>query len=250
VREALDLVRLVGCDDRYPAMLSGGQQQRVALARSLVTRPGLFLLDEPLGALDRNLRERMQFELLQLQRALGVTTILVTHDQEEALTMSDLVIVMSAGRIAQIGTPEEVYDRPRTRFVAEFLGAANILACGAATADGSAQLRAVDGTTLPFRVMLSAPTAGPNLVAVRPERMTIARAVSDDEAGIRGTLAGHVFRGSSHVYEVTVPGLGVPLYVASQHDGSPSFAAELGGEVRVCWPPESGIVLEDAVGAE
>jgi spermidine/putrescine ABC transporter ATP-binding subunit len=250
VREALDLVRLVGFDERLPAMLSGGQQQRVALARSLVTRPSVFLLDEPLGALDKNLRESMQFELLQLQRALGITTILVTHDQEEALTMSDLVIVMSEGRIAQQGTPEEVYDRPRTRFVAEFLGAANIFGVSPEAGAAMARLRDSVGQPLPCRVPLAAPSASraPFLVAVRPERMSI-EAMTDpsDSSRVLGTLAGHVFRGSSHLYEVRVPGLGAPVYVATQHRGPASFDAAPGQTVALSWPAESSIVLEDPV---
>ena len=122
VSEALSLVRLPGFEDRSPAQLSGGQQQRVALARSLITSPAVLLLDEPLGALDKNLRESMQFELRQLQKRLGITTVLVTHDQEEALTMSDFVAVMNHGRVLQVGPPQEVYARPKERFVSEFLG--------------------------------------------------------------------------------------------------------------------------------
>ena len=127
VTQALATVRLAGMDARYPNQLSGGQQQRVALARSLVTNPKVLLLDEPLGALDKNLRESMQFELRQLQQTLGITTVLVTHDQEEALTMSDQVAVMRDGRLIQFGPPSDVYHRPMSRFVAEFLGASNVI---------------------------------------------------------------------------------------------------------------------------
>ena len=123
----LDLVRLQGFGARRPAQLSGGQQQRVALARSLAPRPALLLLDEPLSALDRNLRRDTREELVRLQRDLGIAFILVTHDQEEALTMADRIGVMHAGRLMQVGTPAEVYERPNTRLVAEFLGAANVL---------------------------------------------------------------------------------------------------------------------------
>ena len=127
VAEMLELVRLQGFGARRPAQLSGGQQQRVALARSLAPRPALLLLDEPLSALDRNLRRDTREELVRLQRALGIAFILVTHDQEEALTMADRIGVMHDGRLMQVGTPAEVYERPDTRFVAEFLGAANVL---------------------------------------------------------------------------------------------------------------------------
>ena len=127
VAEMLELVRLQGFGTRRPAQLSGGQQQRVALARSLAPRPALLLLDEPLSALDRNLRRDTREELVRLQRELGIAFILVTHDQEEALTMADRIGVMYAGRLMQVGTPAEVYERPNSRFVAEFLGAANVL---------------------------------------------------------------------------------------------------------------------------
>ncbi|PVE22891.1 polyamine ABC transporter ATP-binding protein [Microvirga sp. KLBC 81] len=126
-REALALVKLVGFDVRRPQQLSGGQRQRVALARALVNRPKVLLLDEPLGALDLKLREEMQVELKALQRSLGLTFIFVTHDQGEALSMSDRVAVFNAGRIVQVGTPEEIYERPRMRFVAEFVGGSNVL---------------------------------------------------------------------------------------------------------------------------
>ncbi len=127
VREALDIVRLPGVEERYPSQLSGGQQQRIALARAIVIEPDVLLLDEPLSALDANLREEMRVELKAIQDRIGVTTIFVTHDQSEALAMSDKIIVMSAGRIEQTGTPEEVYNRPASEFVAGFLGASNLL---------------------------------------------------------------------------------------------------------------------------
>ena len=127
VAAALALVALTGLEDRKPAQLSGGQQQRVALARALVVEPPVLLCDEPLGALDRKLRQQMQFELKELQRRLGVTLVFVTHDQEEALAMSDRIAVMNHGRVEQIGAPTEIYERPRTRFVADFIGEINLL---------------------------------------------------------------------------------------------------------------------------
>jgi putative spermidine/putrescine transport system ATP-binding protein len=136
VARALETVGLAGLADRYPSQLSGGQQQRVALARTLVYEPDLVLLDEPLGALDKNLREQMQVEFKRIHRELGVTMVYVTHDQTEAMTMSDRIVVMSTGRIEQIGTPSEVYFRPKTQFVASFVGDSNILQGAVATADG------------------------------------------------------------------------------------------------------------------
>src|SRR6185369_15311279 len=128
VEEALRLVRLDGLQDRRPSQLSGGQQQRVALARAVVFKPDILLLDEPLGALDRKLREQLQVELKQLQRTLGITTILVTHDQEEALSLSDRIVVLNEGRVQQIASPQDAYLRPANRFVADFLGIANFIA--------------------------------------------------------------------------------------------------------------------------
>lgn len=138
VKEALDIVRLPGVEDRYPSQLSGGQQQRIAIARAIVIEPDVLLLDEPLSALDANLREDMRVELKAIQHRIGVTTIFVTHDQSEALAMSDHIIVMSAGRVEQQGSPEEVYNSPASEFVAQFLGASNIF---------EAQVSAVDAET-------------------------------------------------------------------------------------------------------
>jgi len=140
IRRALETVGLLGMEDRHPGQLSGGQQQRVALARTLVFGPDLILLDEPLGALDKNLREQMQVEFKRIHRELGVTMIYVTHDQTEAMTMSDRIVVMSTGRIEQIGSPSEVYYRPKTKFVASFVGDSNILEGTASGGDGIVQV--------------------------------------------------------------------------------------------------------------
>jgi putative spermidine/putrescine transport system ATP-binding protein len=170
VRQALALVRLHGVATQRPHQLSGGMQQRVALARALVIRPRVLLLDEPLAALDRKLREEMRAELRDIQRSVGITTVFVTHDQHEALGLSDRIAVMSAGRIEQLGTPREVYERPATRFVADFVGASSVL-----------EARAVDGETvdlgagLRLRVALrEAPAPGRALrLLVRPERVEL-----------------------------------------------------------------------------
>ena len=155
VREMLDLVELPGYESRRPAQLSGGQQQRVALARALINHPRVLLLDEPLGALDLKLRKQMQLELKRIQTEVGITFIYVTHDQEEAMTMSDRIAVMRAGRIEQLGTPEELYERPTTAFVAGFLGVSNLLDGEVAGRDGSL----VTGA-LPDGTMLRAPADG------------------------------------------------------------------------------------------
>lgn len=174
VEAALETVRLSGFDGRRPKQLSGGQQQRVALARALVFRPRLLLMDEPLGALDKRLRELMQLEIRQLQQQLGITTISVTHDQVEALVMSDLVAVLDGGRLQQLGPPLEVYQRPANRFVADFLGESNLLLgfCRS-NADGSLQFTSKKG--LATKVGVSAAPAGEDTtcVVIRPEHIAI-----------------------------------------------------------------------------
>jgi spermidine/putrescine ABC transporter ATP-binding subunit len=252
--EALDLVQLSEYGDRFPSMLSGGQQQRVALARTLIMRPKALLLDEPLGALDKNLRESMQFELRRLQRSLGITTVLVTHDQEEALTLSDRVVVMNEGRIVQSGTPREVYDQPQTRFVAEFLGTANIFVCAPV---GDGRLARIVGVTEVSGTAVSVPIAGLDLAqsqerflfAVRPERITVStESPPADTASLRGTVRGHIFRGDNHLFEVEVPGLATVVYAQHQHANTEALAST-GDSVYLSWAPESGVVLSDRVAA-
>ena len=178
VAEALEMVRLAGYERRRPRQLSGGQQQRVALARALVNRPEVLLLDEPLGALDQKLRKEMQIELKSLQQQVGITFIFVTHDQEEALAMSDRIAVMSAGKVLQVGTPTEIYERPRCRFVAEFIGEANFVdarVTGVEPARNGADmpratLETSDGLTLRASSHISVPAGTSATVSVRPEK--------------------------------------------------------------------------------
>ena len=177
VAKVLELVRLKGFADRRPDELSGGQQQRVALARALVYEPSILLLDEPLGALDKNLREEMQFEIRRIQQTLGITTIAVTHDQQEAIMMSDRIAVMRAGRIEQIGSPTEIYERPATRFVAQFMGASNFLRGSVADAGDPLQVRLGSGETVPIARCASLPemTVGTQVdIVIRPERLRLA----------------------------------------------------------------------------
>jgi putative spermidine/putrescine transport system ATP-binding protein/spermidine/putrescine transport system ATP-binding protein len=194
VAAALDLVKLAGLEDRKPRHLSGGQQQRVALARALVVRPKVLLLDEPFSALDRNLRASMQVELKEIQRRLGVTTIFVTHDQSEALSLSDRIAVIAQGRIRQLGTPDDIYRRPVDRFVASFVGDVNVL---------RARLDRVDGATAavalgPVRVMVSARTldgALPGAIVdlfVRPEDLCVAADGAD--AAVHGIVAAQIYQ--------------------------------------------------------
>ena len=190
VEEALNLVQLPHVGGRYPKELSGGQQQRIALARAIVIEPDVLLLDEPLSALDANLREDMRVELKRIQHQIGVTTVFVTHDQSEALAMSDRIVVMSGGRIEQVGTPEEVYNRPRSEFVANFLGASNIL-------DGVCKARGGDAVTLEVPLFGTVPvppdkaagvTDGPAKLVLRAEKLTLMDAAADT-AGLIATQA-------------------------------------------------------------
>jgi spermidine/putrescine ABC transporter ATP-binding subunit len=233
VSAALAQVALAGLEGRRPAQLSGGQQQRVALARAIVIEPPVLLCDEPLGALDRRLRQQMQFELKQLQKQLGVTLLFVTHDQEEALALSDRIAVMNAGRIEQVGAPAEIYERPRTRFVADFVGEINII-------DGTwsgGRLLAADGQAVP--APFAAGRAGPGAVAIRPERtlMTAAR---------EGLLAGRIitasFLGAQTLYRIAADGGASILVKEARAEGS--AARTVGDRVGVVWRAEDAVVLE------
>jgi len=194
VAEALSLVRLTGVEDRRPHQLSGGQQQRVALARALVISPKVLLLDEPFSALDRNLRASMQIEIKEIQRQLGVTTIFVTHDQGEALSLSDRIAVMFEGRIRQVGGPDEIYRRPADRFVASFVGDVNVLRGRLDRVDGQAivTLGAVK-ISVPREPLARVQSGGRVDLFVRPEQLRFARA--GEPIAVEGTIAAHVYQG-------------------------------------------------------
>src|SRR5262249_33297730 len=230
VSEALGLVQLPGHGERYPRDLSGGEQQRVALARALVTHPAVLLLDEPLGALDKKLRDHMKIELKRLQRDVGVTTIYVTHDQEEALTMSDRVAVMRAGRLEQVGTPREIYETPRTVFVAGFIGNTNLFA-GRSRA-------AVDCAGVPIATAGAAPEAGaPVTVAVRPERIRLDDTGTLDNE-LPATVAHVVYQGETVRYLLAADG-GLELQAVEL--GRVRFPA--GTRVRAGWAAADARVL-------
>ncbi|MBB3650093.1 putative spermidine/putrescine transport system ATP-binding protein [Rhizobium sp. BK619] len=181
VSRALDMVQLSQMRDRRPSQLSGGQQQRVALARALVFEPSVVLMDEPLGALDKQLREQMQLDIRALHKRLGLTIVFVTHDQSEALTMSDRIAVFNRGKIEQIGTPREIYDHPRTRFVAEFIGETNLLEGTLRhEADGSASIDLGQNQVIRLETPAAVSAAGKVLVSVRPERLSIADTAMHD----------------------------------------------------------------------
>ncbi len=200
VAEALRLTRITELAGRHPAQLSGGQQQRVALARALVTRPDILLLDEPFGALDQALREQVQIELRKLQQSLGITTLVVTHDQLEALTLSDLIAVMNAGRIEQLGPPVEIYDRPATAFVARFMGVENLLAAKIVGRDGAALRVSAGALETTIAARLPSSETGTLTLAARADAVRIGAADLPGTVGARIAFASN--RGASALYEL------------------------------------------------
>jgi spermidine/putrescine transport system ATP-binding protein len=245
VEHILGVVRLAGFAKRKPSQLSGGQQQRVALARALVNKPSALLLDEPLGALDLKLRRAMQLELKSIQRELGITFIYVTHDQEEALTMSDRVAVMNEGRVDQLGTPEEIYERPATVFAAGFIGLANILPGVVEDADGNrVTVRLADGGGTRARQDGREFRAGDDAtVVVRPERLRIAAAAPESEATGRmpARVKAVVFQGAvTRVDLVTAAGTELNVILLAQDRPETLDNSE---QVWVTWEPEDATVL-------
>jgi spermidine/putrescine transport system ATP-binding protein len=247
VREVLKLVDLPGFEGRKPSQLSGGQQQRVALARALVNQPQVLLLDEPLGALDLKLRKQMQLELKRIQQEVQITFLYVTHDQEEAMTMSNRIAVMRHGRIEQIGPPEDVYEHPRTEFVAGFLGASNLMEGQVVrTNDGRVSIRLRSGSNIAaLRDPLAAFDAAVK-VGVRPEKIRLER---DDEGEaapgwncIVGTLRFATFVGVSHQYTIEGPEASVMTVYAQNLGAGP--APRPGDRVRLLWRPEHTFVVE------
>ena len=247
VEEALELVRLPAFGKRRPDQLSGGQQQRVALARALINRPGVLLLDEPLGSLDLKLRKQMQLELKGLQHRIGITFVYVTHDQEEALTMSDRIAVMEQGRALQVGTPTEIYERPASRFVADFIGETNFLDGTVLKRDGTYVV--VDVAGMPAVLALSAEEFAPSkrvTVAVRPEKITIQEEEHRRENNCcQGTIESVVYIGTDTNYVVRLSS-GATMRVREQNIG-PSLGKGLdeGATAFLFWQPESSSLLPD-----
>jgi putrescine transport system ATP-binding protein len=240
VEEMLALVRLQGFGGRKPTQLSGGQKARVALARALARRPRLLLLDEPLSALDRNLREAMQLELLGIQQRTGTTFVLVTHDQQEAMTLATRLAVMNRGRLVQTGTPPEVYEQPASRFVAEFLGAANILD-GTVTAAGPDGLRiAVAGAEI--LASGAAEAGGRVAVALRPEHLRLSRGAEPGPNRALGTLREVAYRGEGFAFLVSLQGGELRVSQPNLRRGGVPPAA-VGDAVTVAWDADAPVVL-------
>jgi putative spermidine/putrescine transport system ATP-binding protein len=238
VEEALALVRLTGFEDRTTRQLSGGQAQRVALARALVINPAVLLLDEPFSALDKNLRTSMQVELREIQRKLNVTTIFVTHDQGEALSLSDRLAVMSEGRIRQLGTPQEIYRSPCDRFVASFIGDANVLRGRLDSIEGASAVIAV-GTarvTVPRGPLTDAAASAPIDLFVRPEHLTMTGAT--ESCATSGTVVAHVYQGGY-----------VDTYVECPESSPDRLLARSGGHQALTrWPIGSRVGISIAAG--
>jgi spermidine/putrescine ABC transporter ATP-binding subunit len=249
VNEMLELVQLEGKSDRRPRELSGGQQQRVALARALVNRPRALLLDEPLAALDLKLRQAMQLELKRIQREVGITFIFVTHDQNEALTMSDRLVVMNAGRIEQLGAPREVYERPRTRFVAGFIGTSNLIGGAVRAMDGGTavlQAGADESVIVPDADQVGARVGQPLELTVRPEKISLSsERPGDGRCAIRGHVVEVVYLGSSTNYAIRTP-QGTELAVYVQNASDASDIASRDDDVWLSWRPEHSLALAES----
>jgi len=248
VTEMLRLVRMQGYEKRKIDQLSGGQQQRVALARALVNQPQVLLLDEPLGALDLKLRKEMQLELKRIQADVGITFIYVTHDQDEAMTMSDRIAVMNAGKIEQLGTPEEVYELPATAFVASFLGASNLLEGDVEGVDGAlAKVRLAAGSVVQVPSERLGEARGHVRVGVRPEKLHIGTEGAGDTAlnVLEGRVIASSYTGISTSYQVeTDDGVVLVAYEQNVSGSAPRIAD--GGRLVLAWAPEHTFVVEDS----
>jgi spermidine/putrescine transport system ATP-binding protein len=246
VKEALEMVRLPQLADRKPRQLSGGQQQRIALARALVNRPQVLLLDEPLSALDLKLRKAMQLELKELQHQVGITFIFVTHDQEEAITMSDRIAVMSDGVVQQVGAPVEIYERPQNRFVADFIGETNFIEGEILEVDAAKTTVSLGaGAQILARVAADLNTGQAVTVAVRPEKISLSRAVQDDKASVPAVVEEAVYIGTDTRYTARV-GERHHVVARVQNVGGALDAAQpfqRGDQVYLSWPIDSALVL-------
>jgi spermidine/putrescine transport system ATP-binding protein len=248
VSEALELVRLPGMRDRTPKQLSGGQQQRIALARALVNHPEVLLLDEPLGALDLKLRKEMQLELKQLQEQVGITFIYVTHDQEEALTMSDRIAVMDHGRALQVGTPLEIYEEPNCRFVADFIGETNFVSGRVVSIDGRHAEFEADGLKFTASVEAGVTQGHQATLAVRPERILLStEQPTDMQNAYRAEVVEMVYVGNDTRFRVRLAP-SITLSARRQNVlpvGMPMLEGPSGMRIWVSWHPDSARVLPD-----
>jgi spermidine/putrescine transport system ATP-binding protein len=249
VAEALELVRLPGFGRRRVWELSGGQQQRVALARALINRPTVLLLDEPLAALDRKLRREMQMELQNLQREVGITFVLVTHDQEEALSMSDTIGIMRDGRIEQFGSPRDLYDAPANRYVADFVGESNFFSGIVAEIDAGRALVRTDGGLVleapPSRGGAPLAREGRAVVALRPEMIELAPDPAC-EFRFRGRVNNRIYLGDQTEFSISTAEFGDVLVRAPKSSAAMSAGLGPGDDIEIGWRRTSGLALVDA----
>ncbi len=245
VAAALEMVKLPGYEQRSPRQLSGGQQQRIALARAIVFEPRVLLMDEPLGSLDKKLRDHMQAEIKRIQQQLNMTVIYVTHDQEEALTMSDRIVVMHEGCIQQVGTPTALYDEPANAFVADFIGEANFVSGMVSAVDASGMISVRHRSGQVFRAVgHRAVECGKEVVvSIRPERLAVVTGtdVDPDYNNWKGRVAQVIFAGDATKYKIVLDDM--TLTVKAQHP-DPESGARVGDDVHVIWKPAHTAVLQ------
>lgn len=247
VKWALGIVELGGYEERLPRQLSGGQQQRVAFARAIVFDPRILLLDEPFGALDRKLREQIQLEVRRLQQQLNLTSLFVTHDQEEALILSDRIAVMNGGRIEQLGTPHEIYEKPANRFVADFIGISNLFSGRVEGRDkNTIAVRGEDGKLFLVDSDTAADAGADAVVLVRPERLQLLKQTHDTENCIRGEVAEIVYLGQAEKLRITtVAGHDVLLHRQTRLG---EVLLEVGSQVDVGWTAADAHLIIEAAG--
>jgi spermidine/putrescine ABC transporter ATP-binding subunit len=244
VTEALSLVKLSGFENRFPHQLSGGQVQRVALARALIKKPKVLLLDEPLSALDAKLREAMQIELVNLQKSVGITFIIVTHSQDEALSVADRIAVMEAGKLRQTASPTELYENPNSRFCADFIGKINLLEAEVAGVEDGRLLVEIKGEGHKIKVPYEGEAQGKIDIAIRPEKLRLSKAEPAGEAiKLPVKITNMVYYGNtSHIYAETARGLS--LSVDFQNEARTAEPAiMIGNEMWVSWQPQDTLVL-------
>lgn len=242
VEEALELVKLQGYGDRYPKQLSGGQQQRIALARAIIFRPQVLLMDEPLGALDKKLREHMQLEIKHLHEELGLTVVYVTHDQAEALTMSDRVVVLNQGRIEQVGKPDELYDKPRNKFVADFIGETNLLEGRIVNEEGnSIRIETLGG--MKISALQTEEVKGEDVsISIRPEKVILLENDQKVQNMYTGQVEEVIYVGETTKFKVALKGAGEKLFV-KLHSRKGTPKPSKGDIVQVGWDNDDMIIF-------
>jgi spermidine/putrescine transport system ATP-binding protein len=241
VTKALKLVQLEEYGNRKPKQLSGGQQQRIAIARAIVNNPKVLLLDEPLGALDLKLRKQMQLELKHLQQTLNITFIYVTHDQEEALTMSDRIVVMNKGKIEQIGLPRDIYENPRTRFVADFIGQTNILEGNVTAINGDTATMTFAEQTIEIPNTSDVTLGEEAYLSVRPEKMKVSSIPFEGGINLKGTFKEKIYVGSVTKIVVRLAD-GIELTIHESHDKIEELTNT--NDVYVSWNPKNAVILK------